>query len=357
MARADRRRAQRARPAAVTRRADVVVEDTMFFPRLRRHAKWVFLFLAIAFALGFVGFGVGAGGVGFGDVFRGSGSSSGIPSVSDAQKRVDENPKDAQAFRDLATALPGRRHRRTRRSTRSRATSGLRPKDADALRELAGLYLVQVSDAQQKYQIGRAPNPRTSLRRPRCSSSSTWGAARSTWTRSRTAVSSVVSQDSNAALSDAQQAASNAVATYKKIAALSPNDPTVQLELGEAARNAGDAATAIAAYEKYLRLVPTNDPTAREVRRLLTLAPSRRARLDSPPVRYSGRHSNPYRWLLVVGSCAAAAAVFALAGCGTGGYSTSGNQTAGKALFVKACGGLPHARGRRDDRHGRAESR
>ena len=31
----------------------------MFFPRLRRHAKWMFLLLALAFALGFVGFGVG----------------------------------------------------------------------------------------------------------------------------------------------------------------------------------------------------------------------------------------------------------------------------------------------------------
>ena len=46
MARADRRRAQRTRPAPAPRRSDVVIEDTMFFPRLRRHAKWMFLFLA-----------------------------------------------------------------------------------------------------------------------------------------------------------------------------------------------------------------------------------------------------------------------------------------------------------------------
>jgi hypothetical protein len=77
----------------------------MFFPRLRRHAKWVFLFLALAFGLGFIGFGVGAGGVGFGDVLRDAGGGSGIPSVSKAQERVNENPKDAKAWRDLATAL------------------------------------------------------------------------------------------------------------------------------------------------------------------------------------------------------------------------------------------------------------
>ena len=56
----------------------------MFFPRLRRHAKWMFLFLALAFGLGFVGFGVGAGGVGVGDIFRGAGGASGVPSISDS---------------------------------------------------------------------------------------------------------------------------------------------------------------------------------------------------------------------------------------------------------------------------------
>ena len=109
----------------------------MFFPRLRRHAKWVFLFLALAFGLGFVGFGVGAGGVGFGDILKGSGGGSGIPSISDAQKRVDENPKDPKAFRDLATAYQAQ----SKTSDAIEALEsyvGLRPKDTAALRELAG---------------------------------------------------------------------------------------------------------------------------------------------------------------------------------------------------------------------------
>lgn len=50
-------------------------------------------------------------------------------------------------------------------------------------------------------------------------------------------------------------------------------------------------------------------------------------------MRYSGRHS-----FLVAAACAAAGAV-ALAGCGTGGYTTEGNQAAGKKLFVQSCGG------------------
>src|SRR6187551_3383171 len=67
------------------------IEDTMFFPRLRRHAKWMFVFLALVFGLGFVVFGVGAGGTGIGDIFRDQGTSSG-QSVSDARKNAAEHP-------------------------------------------------------------------------------------------------------------------------------------------------------------------------------------------------------------------------------------------------------------------------
>jgi mono/diheme cytochrome c family protein len=41
----------------------------------------------------------------------------------------------------------------------------------------------------------------------------------------------------------------------------------------------------------------------------------------------------------LVGVACAAAATIALSGCGTGGYSDEGNQTAGKDLFVDRCGG------------------
>ena len=80
------------------------IEDTMFFPRLRRHAKWMFVFLALVFGLGFVVFGVGAGGTGVGDIFRDSNSST-AQSVSDARKETEQRPRDAQAWRDYATAL------------------------------------------------------------------------------------------------------------------------------------------------------------------------------------------------------------------------------------------------------------
>ena len=79
----------------------------MFFSRLRRHAKWMFVFLALVFAVGFVGFGIGANqNASLGDLFRGEGgTTSGNLSVGDAREQLRENPKSAEAKRDLATAL------------------------------------------------------------------------------------------------------------------------------------------------------------------------------------------------------------------------------------------------------------
>ena len=84
-------------------------EDQLFFARLRRHAKWVFVFLALVFALSFVLFGVGSGSTGmgdslsnfFGDIFQRSAGGSDVGSL---EKKTEKNPKDAKAWADLATA-------------------------------------------------------------------------------------------------------------------------------------------------------------------------------------------------------------------------------------------------------------
>jgi outer membrane protein assembly factor BamD (BamD/ComL family) len=81
-------------------------------------------------------------------------------------------------------------------------------------------------------------------------------------------VSTSYDQQISAAASEIQTASAQAVEQYRKIAALQPKDPTVQLELAQAAQSANDTATVIAAYEAFLRLAP-DDPTAPEVRRIL----------------------------------------------------------------------------------------
>ena len=133
----------------------VVIEDTMFFPRLRRHAKWMFLFLALALGLGFVLFGIGAGGHRARQPRRRRWRAADVPSVSDAEERVLDNPKDAAAFRDLATAHQAAGN--TDEAIEAMASFiALKPRNTDALRELAALYLQQATTAQERAQIYQA---------------------------------------------------------------------------------------------------------------------------------------------------------------------------------------------------------
>ena len=238
----------------------------MFFPRLRRHAKWMFLFLALVFALGFVGFGVGAGGIGFGDVIRDAAGGGGTPSVSDAEKRTLENPKDAQAFRDLATAQQAAGNTDGAIEALQSFTQ-LKPKNTDALRELAALYLQKSSAAQERAQIYQT---RAAYLAPGTIRDSVYqlGSTPLDPDPITSAVSSSYEQLISSASSEIQTASAQAVDMYRRIAALQPTDPTVQLELAQAAQNANDVATMTAAYKAFLKLAP-NDPTAPEVRRIL----------------------------------------------------------------------------------------
>ena len=74
----------------------------MFFPRLRRQAKWMFVFLALVFAVGFVGFGVGSGGSGLDALWSNDNGGSGGPSVGDAQDKIADG--DRTAYKELAEA-------------------------------------------------------------------------------------------------------------------------------------------------------------------------------------------------------------------------------------------------------------
>ena len=65
---------------------------------------------------------------------------------------------------------------------------------------------------------------------------------------------------------EAQEAYGNAVGTYRQLVILLPRDPNVQLELAQAAEQAGERQTAIDAYEAFLRLAPddANAPIVRQ---------------------------------------------------------------------------------------------
>jgi len=239
----------------------------MFFPRLRRHAKWMFVFLAVALGGGFVLFGVGAGGTGVGDILRGGGSSSGVPSVASAEKKTVQNPNDVAAWRELSTALQTN-GQADEAIDAQRHVVALTPKDTDALSTLAGLYLAQAAARQQDAQLAQLrdqyqgagqsfPGVLTSpLGQPLLQN------------KIGAVLTSQGSTQIQTLLGEAQAASTQAVAAYKRIAALQPSDPNVQLELAQAAQQGGDTATAIAAYTAFLRLAP-DDPSAPIVKQQL----------------------------------------------------------------------------------------
>ena len=73
------------------------------------------------------------------------------------------------------------------------------------------------------------------------------------------------------AYSNYQSAQKNAEAAYKKLAGLTPDDVSVQYQLGQSAQAAGDYKTAIAAYQRFLKLSPS-DVDAPRVKQLLAQA-------------------------------------------------------------------------------------
>ncbi len=240
------------------------IEDTMFFPRLRRHAKWMFVFLALVFGLGFVGFGVGAGGIGIGNIFDNQGGTTGI-SVSDAREETEKEPKNPEAWQELSTALQADGETDEAIAALRRAVA-LAPKDVGLMRELSGLYISLGGTKGREAQDLQAAAALLG-------GSGIPGALTANGVPVVTdAVAEAVGGGSNtevtAATVAAQEAFSEAVKIYGRVAKLQPTDPNVQLELAQTAQQVGDTTTAIAAYERFIELAP-DDPSASIVKEQL----------------------------------------------------------------------------------------
>jgi hypothetical protein len=119
----------------------------MFFMRIRRHARWLFMFLAVLFALTFAFAGVGSGSTGVGDLMGSVGSifggSGGPNPVHDAQKQVDRAGSDpaklAAALHLLGKAQVAKTLYSDAEGTYARYLR-LRPGDVQARQELAAVY-------------------------------------------------------------------------------------------------------------------------------------------------------------------------------------------------------------------------
>lgn len=266
MARADRRRASRAKPAVGYHGGSArVAEAPLFFERLRRQAKWMFVVLAVIFGLGYVIFNVGGTipGTGLGDILQNAGGADGRPDVGDAEEKVRENPKSPEAKLELADAY----------SQNDRPDDAipvledyleLRPKDADVVSRVAGLYMGQGARHRQDAAIAQAE---VEAAAPGTQFAPASGLV--TQLRAQGEVSKALSTDANERLSEASSEASlsfqQARDMYKKLGELTPDDSSVQFSLAQAAEQAGDYATAVAAYKRFIKLAP-DDPNVPAIR-------------------------------------------------------------------------------------------
>jgi hypothetical protein len=273
MARIDKRRTKSTRPHAqrvssgsgsrtaarstgrpAPRRKGSAIEDTMFFPRLRRHTKWVFVFLALFFGLGFVIFGVGAGGTGIGDIFKNHQTGGGGPSEKSALQATQKRPNDPLAWKSLADIYRTKGETDQTIAAQSRYTQ-LAPKDADGFRQLAADYFDQARQKATEAQNSQISSAFSGSISPAGSGPTLNGKA--LFTDPLSGISPTEASSTYATALQAQSLAlQNAVSAYEKVAALSPNDPNVQAELGTNAVQANNIPVAIQAFKRYLQLAP-----------------------------------------------------------------------------------------------------
>jgi tetratricopeptide (TPR) repeat protein len=249
----------------------------MFFPRLRRQAKWMFVFLALVFAVGFVVFGVGSSGGGLGDVLGGLGGGS-SSSESDLRDKVKQNPNDLQAYQNLASKLQ-QNGKIDEAIALWQTYTRAHPKNVNALNSLAGLHTQKANtvrnQAARAYQELQSASPGSIL--PSLQSK---GQTVLQPDPINTEAAQAANQRYNEALANLQGAYSAVVKAYAQLAAADPKNPTYQSQLGDAAvaavqtGSAAEIPTAIKAYKKLLKLAPdfVNSKTIKERIRILESA-------------------------------------------------------------------------------------
>jgi tetratricopeptide (TPR) repeat protein len=240
----------------------------------RRRVKFwqriVFGSLAAIFAISFVIGGVGSGtNFSVSDIFNnnsGGGGSTTVPSdVSKTLKQTQLHPKDAAAWAAYGQALQGNNQLAPAITAYLKATK-LAPDNLEYRNTLATYYSSQAATAAQQAQTLQLEAYQQSQGQSSAQPfngvpGSTLGSAL------QSAVSQAQSQTLNSAsaalqarysifASQAQSAYSNALAQYKLVTSKQPKDPSGWYNYGLTARQAGQTATAIAAFKQFLKIAP-----------------------------------------------------------------------------------------------------
>ena len=240
----------------------------LFFTRLRRQAKYIYVLLAVLFGVTFAFLGVGSGTNGGLDqlfsglnIFGGGGGKS----VSSAQKDIAKHPNDPRGYRDLATAYEAKGDTADAITALQQYTIH-KPKDAKVWAELAGLQTTQAqtyyNDYVNAYQVQQLAAPS----RPFLPTG-TLGTAIGT-----NPIEAAQSSQAQGSVSDLQSkvqlAYNGAENSWRELSKLRPKDANTWFQLGQSAQTAGDTTTAVKAYKQYLKLDPTSSNAA-QIRQIL----------------------------------------------------------------------------------------
>jgi tetratricopeptide (TPR) repeat protein len=244
-------------------------EDQLFFSRLRRHAKVIYVLLAIVFAAGFVVLGVGSGSTGIGDLLQGKlfgGSSNSTSSqIDDKQKAIASHPNDATLYLDLA-GLYQADHKESQALATLRQAQQVAPKNVDVLNQIAGIYSARAARAGDSYNSVLNTYLANSVTQPGLDTNSQLGQALTSDPYSR-----ALQQRLNEQYVKVTSAYSKVENAYKRSVDASKgtsNEANALLQWASAAQNANDVATAVKAYQRFLRVAP-DSPNASSVRQTL----------------------------------------------------------------------------------------
>jgi tetratricopeptide (TPR) repeat protein len=244
----------------------------LFFMRLRRQAKWIYVLLAVLFAITFAFLGVGSGTSGLDQLFSGINIfHRNTDEVAKAQKETQKRPNDPAGYRDLATAYEGKGDTANAIGALQNLTR-LKPKDAAAWSELGGLQITQaqgyLTQYQAAYQNRQLAAPSTGFL-----PTGKLGTALGTNKAEDVQAARIDTQVSNLQ-QQTQLAYNNAVSSYDQVTQLTPKDSNAWFQLAQAAQQAGNYTTAVKGYKQYLKLNPGSSNKAQIEQLITQLSPT-----------------------------------------------------------------------------------
>jgi tetratricopeptide (TPR) repeat protein len=256
---ASTQRKQRPKPDPKRSKSAPAWEEQLFFSRLRRHAKVMYVLLALVFVFSFVLLGVGSGSNGISDAlqsFFGRNTGSSLSSqIGDKQQAVARSPQDVSLYLDLAGLYQSDNQEAKALATLRKARQ-VAPKDLDVINRIASIYGGQAGRAADDYRAAYAVYAQNVTNAPGLDTSSALGQA---------LTSDPYSQGLQTQLNDAYTKVTSAyqkvAGVYKQAAQVAKGtseEPNALLQWASAAQSANDVTTAIVAYKRFLDVAPDN---------------------------------------------------------------------------------------------------